>query len=255
MQHHVNILFIIFTYYIESLEITAGITAWTTIYVLTFQPLPYYVAQIIVMIPWAAGTPAFILNCAVSLFKILFVTNFDLVFAQNPEILGRKVLTFSLIVGFVPQCLIGIYQTANGVLSTGAVVFLMGMQQTKEVAPWMRMYAYVWFFASLLMLITTLLFIPFYVKMNHQVMALAENTRKEETEHFRFGKMLVVGVLVAIFTVAAIQNQAWPMEGGLILQMSIPMIGICLLLLFFVFEKKSVTMERCSFCLFYKLWW
>ena len=78
-------------------------------------------------------------------------------------------------------------------------------------------------------------------------MALAENTRKEETEHFRFGKMLVVGVLVAIFTVAAIQNQAWPMEGGLILQMSIPVIGICLLLLFFVFEKKVCNYGKMQF--------
>ena len=238
MQHHVNILFIIFTYYIEALEITAGITAWATIYVMTIQPCPFYMAQIFIMITWAVGTTAFILNCAVSLLKILFVTNFDFVFAQNPEILGKKLLTFSLILGFVPQCLTGMYQTANGVLSTSAVVFLMGMIQTKEVAPLMRMYGYIWLFASLLMLITTLLFIPFYVKMNHQVMALAENRMEEETVHFRFGKMLVVGVLVAICSVAAIENQAAPMEGGIPLPILIPVIGICLILLFFVFENK-----------------
>ena len=132
------------------------------------------------------------------LLKILFVTNFDFVFAQNPEILGKKLLTFSLILGFVPQCLIGMYQTAKGVLSTSAVVFLMGMKQTKEVAPLMRMYGYIWLFASLLMLITTLLFIPLYVKMNHQVMALAEKRMEEETVHFRFGKMLVYLLLSAL---------------------------------------------------------
>ena len=76
---------------------TAGITAWATIYVITIQPCPYYMAQIFIMITWAVGTTAFILNCAVSLLKILFFTNFDFVFAQNPEILGKKLLTFSLI--------------------------------------------------------------------------------------------------------------------------------------------------------------
>ena len=86
MQHHVNILFIIFTYYIEALEITAGITAWATIYVITIQPCPYYMAQIFIMITWAVGTTAFILNCAVSLLKILFVTVHHSLLQLNDEL-------------------------------------------------------------------------------------------------------------------------------------------------------------------------
>ena len=205
MRNQANILNILFIYNIEAMNISAGFSAWTNIYVMVFHPLPYYLAQLSVLVIWCGGAVSIILNSAIPLFKIIFVTNFDFIFAQDPEILGKRILIVSLVLGCAPPSLICIYQFSQGIVATSSVAFLMGDNpEERKVVPLMPMYSGIWIIINLIVLSFTLVFIPCYIKRNHRSIISAEPTQmEEETKNIHLGRMLFGSIVAIMCTLVA----------------------------------------------------
>ena len=68
-------------------------------YVLAVGPMPFYLAQLVPTLGWSAADVMSINGCGISLFKMLFVSHFDLIFSQDPELLGQLVLGLNILLG------------------------------------------------------------------------------------------------------------------------------------------------------------
>ena len=200
MRNQANILNILFIYNIEAMNISAGFSAWTNIYVMVFHPLPYYLAQLTVLV-----ISLHHLNSAIPLFKIIFVTNFDFIFAQDPEIFGKRILIVSLVLGCAPPSLICIYQFSQGIVATSSVAFLMGDNpEERKVVLLMPMYSGIWIIINLIVLSFALVFIPCYIKRNHRSIISAEPTQmEEETKNIHLGRMLFGSIVAIMCTLVA----------------------------------------------------
>lgn len=253
MQNQGSILIIIFIYFIEALETTGGVLSWTTVYVLIFHPFSFLLSQIILTVCWSTATAAFVLISAVSVFKILFVTHFDLVFSQDPDVLGKKVLMVSLLLGCIPHGLICIYQSTNGIVSTPAVAFLAGESSAKVAAPLMQFYALFWFIFYLFMLIFTILFIPFYLNKSQGAVISAElSQRKENIQKISLSRMIYGATVAVICLLAAIINFGMPVERGLPIQTPLAVLTVTCMLLFHVFENNTWNYGKKQAIAFYQ---
>jgi hypothetical protein len=129
-------------------------------------PMPFYMGQLITTLVWSASNIICILGCCISLIKMLFVTNFDLIFEQNPESLGRKLFCLSLLAGAVPNCLICIHSLAQGTIVTPAAAYYVGEKWNGTNIVPMQLYGAIWFMIGIVMLGTSVVFIPYYSKIH-----------------------------------------------------------------------------------------
>jgi hypothetical protein len=131
------------------------------------------------MLVWSAATVLCIVGSGISLFKVLLVTRFDIIFNQDPERLGKKVLLFSLIIGVIPHCVIGICHFNAGTKSAPVVAYLMGEQMVAGQPSSMQVYGTIWLIISVAMLLTAVIFIPNYMKRRSPAAILASEHHDE----------------------------------------------------------------------------
>jgi hypothetical protein len=102
--------------------------------------MPFYLAQLVNVLVWGSASATALLGTNISLFKILYVTHFDMVFNQDPDQLGRIVLAVcSLTVG-IPHCFFYIYYTINNIKITPVVAYYMGEPMLAESANPMQLF-------------------------------------------------------------------------------------------------------------------
>jgi len=238
MQRKANVITFIFIHYIGALTLSTSLVSSASISVLAFQAMPYLLAQITVALAWSAGIVALILSSAVSVFKILLVTHFEAVFSQDPEIFGKKVVLASLLIGCLPPCLVSMYQSAHGILSTSYVSFLTEEPHTKNMSLTIPIYGISWFIINLSTFTGALLFIPFYIDRNHKGLLTAEFIQKnEEAKNIKFGRMIFSFILAVIGCPVAVITYGQPVDKGLPVQAVITILVCTSILLFYVFDK------------------
>jgi hypothetical protein len=205
MQQQPNILNIIFIYNIEAMNISAGLLAWPSIYVMLLYPYPYHLAQLVVLVIWIAGAISIILNTYLPVLKLIFVVNFDYIFAQDPEVLVKKLLTLSFILGCIPKILICTYQFLNNQVASSTVAYWMGDNLGgRQIVNLIQLYSGFLFLINLILLCFAVVYIPFYVRKNHPVVTLAEIRKIEVTiQHIRLGRILLGSVVAIVCTIAA----------------------------------------------------
>jgi len=188
------------------MNISAVFSVWPAVYTLAFRPLPYQLVQLIMLFIWGGGAISIILNTAIPILKIVFITHFDLIFDQDPYMLGKCILNFSLLLGVTPLVIIYIYQSSNGIASTGTLAFLAGEEPgSRTVVPLMAMYSGVLFMINMIVLVFALGFIRYYARKNQQsnVQQAAPSQVEVATRHVRLGRMLLVSLVAVSFSVAA----------------------------------------------------
>jgi hypothetical protein len=106
-----NIITVLFSYLIETCNLLIVFISLPILYVLAIRHVDFVTGQLIFLAIWSTSNTVCLLSIAISVFKILLLVRFSDIFPLDPQMLGRKVLMFSIIVGFVPSISISIYET------------------------------------------------------------------------------------------------------------------------------------------------
>jgi hypothetical protein len=113
---HRSIIIVLFTYNIELINITNFCIACPLMFVIVAWPLNFYIAQLSSVAGLSLGCLLCELAAAISLFKILLVTHFSIIFHLDPDQLGLAVLLVAAGLAFLPTAAISAYQTSQAVL-------------------------------------------------------------------------------------------------------------------------------------------
>ena len=207
----------------------------------------FYLAQLGTTLVWNAVNVMCILGCSISLFKMLLVTHFDLIFNQNPEFLGKIVLILSIIAGVIPNIVLFIYQTINGANVAPIVAYFIGEQTEEADVSVMQKYGIFWLVSSVGMLMTATVFIPKYVK-RHQLSAilLVEN-REEAVKSINLARVLRGSSGFALVVIINIIFQLSGRKGDFPFQALLAAILICLQLIFFILDDNIKSCIRKTF--------
>jgi hypothetical protein len=83
-DNHINILIILFAYFVEAAQVLGLVVCASLIYRLVIGPMDFLLGQLVLTLGWSAVDTMCLLGCAISIIKMLFVSYFDLVFSQGP---------------------------------------------------------------------------------------------------------------------------------------------------------------------------
>jgi hypothetical protein len=244
----VSIIIILFIYYIRVAHAIASIICWSIVLLWATGPVTFYLAQLATMLVWCGASVMAILGASISLFKVLLVTNFDLIFNLDPETLGRRVLVLSLLVGCLPHVVICSYQTAHGVRSAPAVAYLMGESMAAESVNLLQIYGFFWLLASLLMLIAAVLFIPIYTRRHqHAAIAAEHHVHQRTMTSISLARVLVGSSGLALIIMINIIGQVNGLAGDYPIQsiLSAGLIGLQFLI--FILHENVLKYVRTKF--------
>ena len=240
----VHIVVILFTYLLEAAHV-AGITiCWSLLFVLAIGPLPFYLAQLVNVLVWAAADVSSVLGCCISLFKILFVSHFDLIFSQDPEYMGRIVLILCLLIVGVPHCIIYTYQSVHQTKVTPVVAYYMGEPMVAEGATPMQILGVVCLFMNIAMGILAAFFIPSYVRRHQQLAVLAEENEREKVKTVNLTRVLICGTGLTLALIFGFASQASGFSKDFPIHTLLIAVLLCLMLIFFVLDANIIRFVR-----------
>ena len=130
------------------------------------SPISFIVAQIISCIGNAIGSLLCELATAMSLFKILLVTNFSMIFPYDPNQLGFSVFRIAAALAFLPSASICAYQTYMGQMMTNSLGYLIKSANYPLGIPYITFYVIFWTVLCMAMMSFALVYIPYYIKKN-----------------------------------------------------------------------------------------
>jgi hypothetical protein len=180
-----------------------------------------------------------IIGSGISFFKILLVTHFYMIFNQDPERLGKKVLLFSLFMGIVPHCVICIFQSINGTKALPIAAYFMGEKLIAELPSPMQVYGSTWFVISVAMLLTAVVFIPNYSK-RRSLAAILASEHQEKMNSISIVRVLLGTSGVTFVVVFNIIAQSIGLTTQFPVHVLLAAILLCLQLLIFVLHKNIV---------------
>jgi hypothetical protein len=236
--NHVSIIIILFKYYIMAAHACASVIFWSFIIFLTMGSMHFYVVQLLAMLIWSTVTVMCIIGSGISLFKILLVTHFDMIFSLDPERLGKKIFIFSLLLGVVPHGVICIFRTIKGIKAVPAVAYFMGEHIVADSPSPMQTYGSTCLIISVVMLLTAVIFIPNYTKRRSQAAILASENHDETMNSISIARVLLGSsglTLVIIFNIIA---QSRGLTTQFPIQTLLSGILICLKLLVFSLHEN-----------------
>ena len=197
--------------------------------------MPFYLAQLVPTLGWSAADVMSINGCGISLFKMLFVSHFDLIFSQDPELLGRLVLGLSLLLGCVPHCVICIHHSAQRIKVAPMVSFYMGEPLEVEDSL-MMMYGSFWCIVSLFLLAMAVLFIPIYLKRHQQAAVLSAERNMSTPKTISLTKVLFGSSCVALVVFINYISHAAGLSAQFPVQAPLTALSVGLLLTFLTLD-------------------
>ena len=232
---HVSIVIILFTNYLEAAHVVAVVTCWSFVIVWTFGPMPFYLGQLVTTVLWSTADIMCMLGFSISLFKILLVTHFDLIFNKNPETLGRKLLGLSLLAGSVPNCLICFVMSTKGAAVAPAAAYFTGEQTTYASVSAMQLYGTFWFLACVAMLTIALVCIPYYGKRRQPPAILAAESHEGAGKSVSLAKVLLGSFGLTLVIINNFIAQIYGLS-GFVNQTLLGALLICLQFIFFILD-------------------
>jgi hypothetical protein len=247
LGHHANIISILFTYFIEAAHVYGLLICAGYAFVLAIGSMPFHLAQLMGAAAWCSANMMIFMGGGISLFKILLVTHFDLVFMQDPERLGHRVLGFAFLVICLPHTAILIYQSAHGVKIASIVSFFMGepLIDAAEASPTI-IFGTFWFVLSMLILVAAKLYIPY--KLNqHQSSAIEAGARMEDKAKKIPWSYIIFASVFAVFLIiinvvgqSSAEIRRFPVE---IIPAMIA-VFICLVLLILIMNSNAIGFTK-----------
>ena len=139
------------------------------------QPLPHVAAELATMAINGLVCLLVVLTAASSLVKLLLVTNFDLVFAKDPQQLASHMLVLSTGVALLPNLAYTLWSLAVcRVSSNSTVSYLAGSKESQEGINFSWVYLVLWVLVSLAMASLVVFGIPLYLNRIHTTTAIRE---------------------------------------------------------------------------------
>ena len=250
-----TILTVILTFFIQTTNITITFVSCSMIFVSLVGSMSFVLAQILTGLTNALVCLLCEIALAMSLFKVLLVTQFDWIFAHNPDQLGGWVLLLASAVAALPCATICACQTYQGQIMSNMVVYLTKSADYSKIGvPYTIFYIILWAVLSIFMMITTKLYIPYYTQhyLSSNAIQIAEAGQQVEN-HVNITRILlgILGLSMA-FIVTVIVH--WYDLGKRFLpQLYIGAISLNMMLASFVLEQnvvaycKRITMARLPF--------
>jgi hypothetical protein len=139
--------------------------------------MSFIIAQILV----ALGLALICLFCellfAISVFKILIVTHFNIIFPADPDQLGSCIFAIGSALAVLPSAVLCSYQTYHGQMMNSLVAYLTKLvdNSAQGVAP-LILYIAFWVALCLISMLIAMLYIPYYIEhhINSNAIQIAE---------------------------------------------------------------------------------
>jgi len=109
-----NIRNVLTSYYIELINATTTAYTLPSIYSLSIQPLPFYIAQLCYSFVHCCGAHMVALGSAIACTQIAYAVKFDTLFLLDPYEMGRKILFALTLLILLPNAIVAIYNTYHG---------------------------------------------------------------------------------------------------------------------------------------------
>jgi hypothetical protein len=247
MRGSKSILIVLFRLNIEVTNLIVTYNACALMFVILILPMSFVVAQIALAFSQALACLLCELALAISVFKILLVTQFDWVFAQDPDQLGHTVLAAALALAYLPAAAICAYQTLQDKMMANAIAFLTNSTDHDMSVPLMMVYTIFWAVLGIVAMITALIYIPYYIKHNLSSQAIEVG---EAAGHMRkqvsIGRILLGFLGIIIFLVFTLVIHNYDLGSSFPTQIYVGMTSLNLMLGYFVLEPDVVSFVKKS---------
>ena len=231
---------VLFTINIELINITNTCISCSLMFVIAAVPINFILAQLLATFILGLVCLFCELAVAMTLFKILLVTHFDLIFPSDPDQLGHCVLAIAAAMAFLPSAVICIYQTYHGQMISNSVAYLTKNANYSNGIPYMIIYIIFWTVLGIVVMIIALLYIPYYVKkyLNSNAVQIAE------TGHMRkqvsIGRVLLGFLGLSLCLAVNVIIHRYSLGNRFPLQLYFSVIGLNMMLTYFVLEQEVV---------------
>ena len=178
-----------------------------------------------------------------SLFKVLLVTQFDRIFAHDPDQLGGWVLLLAVTLAALPCAAICGCQTYQGQMMSNEVVYLTKAADYSKIGvPYMIFYIILWAVLSILMMIAAKMYIPYYSQhhLSSNSIQIAEAGQQEE-KHVNITRILlgILGLSMALIVTVFVHR--YDLGKQFLPQLYIGAMSLNLMLTSFVQEQEVVA--------------
>ena len=206
-----NMTNVLMSYYIEVVNVMMTFCTVPLIYVLGVEPLPLPLAQFAYIAVHCCGSLMVALGSAVSCCQIVYVTNFEVLFALDPEEVCRRTFALLALLICLPNAVEAAYSTFLGIhVARDVVIFT----QTEYAGPeagdgggsgfrFVPMYTVGWTIVFLILSSTAIIFIPLYFRYQHRnnVEGL-QPQRSTSLQRYLLGSLLFFCMIVTSVVIA-----------------------------------------------------
>lgn len=210
--------------------------------------MPLFLGQLAKAVVWSLVNVSCIFGFCISLFKMLFVVHFDVIFNQNPETLGRLVLFLALLGGVFPNIVIYVLEFNDGNKIMPAVAYFTGVPPTYKGLLPTHIYGLFWFFTSIVTLLFAVAFIPYYLRKNILPEILAAESHKQAVKSIQLGRILLSSSGIALVVALNLILQHMELTGAFPIQVLIAVILILIQFLFFLLDANVKMYVKKKFC-------
>ena len=235
---HRSIIIVLFTINIELINATTAAICCSIIFVIAAFPLSFILAQMVVWTALSLGCLMCELAVAISLSKILLVTHFSAIFRHDPEKLGLYVFIMAAALAFVPTLGICAYQTYQGQLVSKGLAYLTKYLTTNIGFPYLMFYIIFWTALSIIMLLISLLYIPYYIRKNLNSNSIQVAEAGHERKQVSIKRILFGFVGSAVPIAAAVIVEMHSISTRFPPQIYGAVINVNLMLTYFILEKE-----------------
>jgi len=159
-------------------------------------PIPFLYVQIFSVVVLSELTLALVLGSALSCLKLLLVTNFNMIFHEDPEQLAMKIFILALSLAAIPNIIIGIYLSVYGINDVKMMQMASGnFGSFQGIHIYHFIYLTCWTFISVFMLAGAIWYIPYHWKARRQ-----NNPSLQAAEAHIENKSLGLKKLLLVFT-------------------------------------------------------
>jgi hypothetical protein len=165
-----NMTNVIMSYYIEVINVMLMLSGIPLIYVIWIQPLPFFLAQFVVIASHCCGSLIVTLGSAVSCFQIVYVTKFEILFSLDPQKVGFRTFVFITIIIVLPNMISGIFNTFGEQPVDKGVTFFTQKEYNSEGVQFLLSYSLFWTIGYVIVRFIAFVFLPLFYKkkVNHQ---------------------------------------------------------------------------------------
>jgi len=233
-----SVITVIFSFNIELINLLVSEASLLIIFVESLSRLSFALAQIAHSLTLAQGCIISELFFAVSVTKILLVTNFSWIFPYDPNQLGKVIICLAMAVAILPSSALCFYDIVQGKVMTNMVAYMAKIPYCKQETAILQVYLIFWILLAFSSLVFTLLYVPHYLQTHANSLAIQTGESNEPKKEVSLKRIILgfIGILFHVIIVV-ISNYTGLFQGLPINAFSITT-TLNLMLVFFVLDDS-----------------